>query len=70
MDNSFSLYRCEVCNYYTNKEPSCIDCHTRSCPYNRGLSEHPCIMVKDVAVDEEGFILSETPERPLYPKCK
>lgn len=67
MANLLKLYRCEVCDYFTTEKPNCSDCHTRSCQYNTGFSENPCIMVKEVLKDDDGKILYETEEKPLYP---
>ena len=67
MANLLKLYRCEVSDYFTTEKPDCSDCHTRSCQYNIGFSEKPCIMVKEVLKDDDGKILHETEEKPLYP---
>ena len=60
------LYRCEVCNYYTKDRPDCYDCHTRSCSYNTGFSEYPCIVTKKVVVDANEKFVFEFEEKPLY----
>ena len=64
---TYPVYRCDVDSYFSKKRPNCYDCHTQSCQYNTGFSKNPCIYVKDVLVDDEGKLLYETPERPLYP---
>jgi len=64
---TYPVYRCQVCNNFSNEKPNCNDCHDQSCQYNTGFSENPCIIVKDITTDDNGKIISETSERPLYP---
>ena len=67
MAKTYPVYRCSISSQFTKEIPDCYGCHAQECQYNRGFSEKPCIIVKDITVDEKGKIISETGEKPLYP---